>query len=150
LDVALIANGHGGRREDAGSGGKRQGAGRPKGAPDAILAPAHVVPTAQKWEFAEYALQHAKSAIDTLAHLMDHAESETARIMAADKILDRSLGKAPQHIDITALRHTDIVYQSERELRAEIRKALEEEGVPGALMDLTVEPVEPEDGETNG
>jgi hypothetical protein len=55
------------------------------------------------------------------------------------------MGKAPAHIDITALRHTDIVYQSAEELRAEIRRAIEEEGVPRALMDLTVEPVEESD-----
>jgi hypothetical protein len=33
------------------------------------------------------------------------------------------------------------VYRSAEELRAEIRRAIEEEGVPRALMDLTVEPV---------
>ena len=49
------------------------------------------------------------------------------------------MGKAPAHIDITAMRHTDIVYQSAEELRAEFRKALEAEGVPRALLDLTVE-----------
>ena len=42
------------------------------------------------------------------------------------------MGKAPAHIDITAMRHTDIVYQSAEELRAEFRKALEAEGVPRA------------------
>jgi hypothetical protein len=68
-----------------------------------------------------------------------------ARVTAADKVLDRAMGKAPAHIDITALRHTDIVYQSAEELRAEIRRAIEEEGVPRALMDLTVEPVEESD-----
>jgi hypothetical protein len=51
------------------------------------------------------------------------------------------MGRAPQHIDISAKRHTDIVYRSAEELRAEIRRAIEEEGVPRALMDLTVEPV---------
>jgi hypothetical protein len=35
------------------------------------------------------------------------------------------VGKAPAHIDITAMHHTDIVYQSAEELRAELRKAIE-------------------------
>ena len=127
----------------ANSGGAREGAGRPPGAGDTTLSAARILSPGQKWGFAEYALQHAYRTIDTLVHIMDHGESETARIMAADKILDRSFGKAPAHIDITALRHTDIVYRSAEELRAELRKAIIEEGVPEALLDLTVEP-EPE------
>ena len=39
------------------------------------------------------------------------------------------------------MHHTDIVYQSAEELRAELRKAIEASGVPKALMDLTVEEV---------
>ena len=58
--------------------------------------------------------------------------SEAVRLAAADKVIDRAMGKAPAHIDITAMRHTDIVYQSAEELRAEFRKALEAEGVPRA------------------
>ena len=65
--------------------------------------------------------------------------SEAVRLAAADKVIDRAMGKAPAHIDITAMRHTDIVYQSAEEPRAEFRKALEAEGVPRALLDPTVE-----------
>ena len=83
--------------------------------------------------------------LDVLVHIAKYGESESARVTAADKVLDRAMGKAPQHIDVPALRHTDIVYQSAEELRQELRKALEEEGVPRALMDLTVEPVEESD-----
>ncbi len=129
----------GGAREN--SGGKREGAGRPKGATDVTLSAARILSPSQKWEFAEYALQHAYRAIDTLVHIMDHGDSDAVRVAAADKILDRSLGKAPAHIDVTALRHTEIVYETAEELR----KALADEGVPQALMDLTVEPVEDED-----
>jgi hypothetical protein len=32
-----------------------------------------------------------------------NGESKTARILAADKVIDRAMGKAPQHIDVTAL-----------------------------------------------
>jgi hypothetical protein len=30
------------------------------------------------------------------------------RLAAMDKILDRTFGKAPQHIDIAAIKHTEI------------------------------------------
>jgi hypothetical protein len=40
-------------------------------------------------------------------------------------------GKAPTHIDVTALRHTEIVYHSAKE----IRQALADRGVPPALLD---------------
>ena len=97
--------------------------------------------TARKWAYAEKALQYAEEAIEGLVKLMRGAGAENVRLGAMKEILDRSLGKAPAHIDITALRHTDIVYQSAEELRAELRKAIIEEGVPEALLDLTVEPL---------
>jgi hypothetical protein len=53
-----------------------------------------------------------------------------ARIAAAGKILDRALGKAPPHVDVTAIRHTEIVYHS----AAEIRKALAAQGLPPSLL----------------
>jgi hypothetical protein len=62
---------------------------------------------------------------------MREGETEVARASAADKILDRALGKAPMDVDITALRHTEIVYHS----AAEIRQALAERGVPPVLLD---------------
>ena len=139
----------GGAREGAGappgSGGVREGAGRPPGTPNSTLAPARIIPTAEKWGFAEKALRHAEDMLDVLVHIAKYGESETARVSAADKVIDRAMGKALQHTDVTALRHTDIVYQSAEELRAEIRRAVEEEGVPRASMDLTVEPVEESD-----
>ena len=115
------------------SGGARAGAGHPKGVPggrsegahDNSLAPARVVPLAQKWEFAELALRHAEDMLNILVNLAKNAESEAVRAMAADKVIDRAVGKAPAHIDITAMHHTDIVYQSAEELRAELRKAIE-------------------------
>jgi hypothetical protein len=89
-------------------------------------------------------MQYAREALEGLVTLMRSAESETVKHAAMNSILDRAMGKAPQHIDVTALRHTDIVYQSAAELHQEFRRALEAEGVPRALMDLTVEPEEPE------
>jgi hypothetical protein len=124
-----------------GSGGAREGAGRPPGVGDTTLSAARILTPGQKWQFAEYPLQHAYEALDKLIHIMRHGESETAVIAAADKILDRALGKAPPHVDVTALRHTEIVYRSAEE----IRKALIERGAPAALLDLKVEPIEEDD-----
>jgi hypothetical protein len=67
-----------------------------------------------------------------LIEIMRSGQSESARVAAADKILDRALGKAPLHIDVTALRHTEIVYRSAEE----IRNALLGRGLPPALLDL--------------
>ena len=133
-----------------GLGGARAGAGRPKGgtendkgrqpgAEDKQLNPARIVPMAEKWNFAETALSHAYAMLAILVNLAHNAESEAVRMAAADKVLDRGMGKALQHFDIAAKRHVDIVYQSAEELREELRKALEGEGVPLALMNLTID-----------
>jgi hypothetical protein len=73
--------------------------------------------------------------LEILVDIAEHGQSESARVNAADKILDRALGKAPQHVDVSALRHTEIVYRSAEE----IRKALIDAGAPPVLLDLTVE-----------
>ena len=135
-----------------GHGGKRAGAGRPpllpaeakpermKGAAgDITLSPARLLSPGQKWAFAELALRHAEQMLAIMVDIAVNGTSEAVRLAAADKVIDRAMGKAPAHIDITAMRHTDIVYQSAEELRADFRKALEAEGVPRALLDLTVE-----------
>lgn len=44
------------------------------------------------------ARKYTKRAIETLAEIMEGAESEQARVMAADKLLDRGWGKPPQAI----------------------------------------------------
>jgi hypothetical protein len=90
-----------------GSGGARAGAGRPPGVGDTELSAARILKPGQKWQFAEYALQHAYEALDGMIDLMRNAENEGVRLQAMDKILDRALGKAPQHTDATAIRHTE-------------------------------------------
>jgi hypothetical protein len=104
----------------ANSGGAREGAGRPLGVGDATLRPARLIPVEQKWAFADQALQHAEEAIECLVTLMRTAENENVRLGAVKEILNRGLGKAPQHVDITAMRHTEIVYQSAAQIRQEI------------------------------
>ena len=70
--------------------------------------------------------------LDVLVEVAEDVEAPAAaRVSAAAKILDRALGK-PKHIDVSALRHTEIVYRS----AAEIRQELINEGVPEVLLDL--------------
>jgi hypothetical protein len=62
-----------------GTGGKREGAGRPPnvlpstGTPQQI-SPAKILTPGQKWQLAEYALQHAYEALDKLIHVMRHGQ----------------------------------------------------------------------------
>ena len=74
--------------------------------------------------------------LDVLVEVAEDVEAPAAaRVSAAGKILDRALGKAPQHGDVSALRHTEIVYRS----AAEIRQELINEGAPEVLLDCSSE-----------
>ena len=123
-----------GQKGRSGSGGKRKGAGRPKGAVDAQprfrIAKSLSV---QKWEFAKYAQQYADLKCSPFwsrsRRMLKRREQHVSRLQA--KVLDRALGKA-KHIDVSALRHTEIVHRS----AAEIRQELINEGVPEVLLDL--------------
>jgi hypothetical protein len=120
-----------GQKGRSGSGGKRKGAGRPKGAVDARprfrIAKSLAVP---QWEFAKSAQQYASEMLDVLVEIAADVEAPgAARVSAAAKVLDRALGKA-KHIDVSALRHTEIVYRS----AAEIRQELINRGVPEVLL----------------
>lgn len=70
-------------------GGKAKGSpktgGRQKGTPNKATA-----------EVKAAAMKYAPSAIKTLADLMVNAESEQARVSAANAILDRAVGKPKQ------------------------------------------------------
>ncbi len=123
-------NGNDDKRD--GRGGKREGAGRPKTAVD--LRPreryAEKPSATQKNEFAAHAMSYAYEVLDHLLDIVRHSDNDSARVSAGCKILDRAMGKAPLHIDFTALHHTEIVYRSVDE----IRKALIERGVPPVLL----------------
>lgn len=124
-----------GQKGRSGSGGKRAGAGRPKGAVDA--QPRFRIAKSlslQRWEFAKYALPYVDKMLDVLVEVANNAEApEAARVKAAAKILDIALGKAPQHGDVSAVHHTEIVYRS----AAEIRQELINRGVPVDLLDYS-------------
>lgn len=68
-----------------GHGGKREGAGRPKGAT-----------TEAKKALRDLCREHVEEAVSELVRLAKHAESEPARVSAIKEILDRGYGKAPQ------------------------------------------------------
>ena len=118
----------------AGNGDEQRGPGRPHGAKDSKQR-AKVVPSDRplnllRWQFAEYAVQHAYEALNGMIDLMRNAESEAVRLNAMDKILDRALGKAPLHIDVTAL---PTPKSSTAQLKRYATRCL---GLPPALLDL--------------
>lgn len=113
-------------------GGERIGAGRPKGARDKAPRLSHDRATPdQKLSFTETALDYAFEALETLVNVMRTSDNDAARVSAAGRILDRALGKAPEHVDVAAIKHTEIVYRS----AAEIRQELLARGMPPALLD---------------
>jgi predicted ArsR family transcriptional regulator len=72
-------------------GGKRSGAGRPKGAVNKVTA-----------DIREAAQEYSAQALQVLVQVATAGESEAARVSAANAILDRAHGKPGQQIDIDA------------------------------------------------
>jgi len=70
-------------------GGKRTGAGRKPGAVSKA-----------KRELADMAKDRAERALQVLADIMERGESESARVSAANAILDRGYGKPSQAMQI--------------------------------------------------
>ncbi len=71
-----------------GRGGRRPGAGRPKGRKDA-----------KTLEIEAAAKVYADDALKALAHVAMHGESEPARVSASVALLDRGYGKARQAVE---------------------------------------------------
>jgi len=69
-------------------GGRRPGAGRPRGSKN----------RANK-ELRDLARTYTKDALDTLAHIAQKGESESARVQASVALLDRAWGKPRQSIE---------------------------------------------------
>jgi len=75
-------------------GGKREGAGRPKGAKDKLTRE-----TSQ--ELSKLARCYTERALNTLVNVMEDVEATpTARVAAANAILDRAHGKPMQPVDV--------------------------------------------------
>lgn len=72
-------------------GGKRAGAGRPKGAVAKATA-----------DIREAAQQYSEQALQVLVNVATAGESEAARVAAANAILDRAHGKPKQSVDVDA------------------------------------------------
>jgi hypothetical protein len=75
-------------------GGKRAGAGRPKGAVDRAT-------TEQKATLEELARSHTETAINVLVQVAQASESDAARVSAASVILDRGYGRPRQGVEHT-------------------------------------------------
>lgn len=73
-------------------GGKRPGAGRPKGRKDKATI-------AQLATLGDLAKNHTATALSALVDIAEKGESEASRVAAANSILDRIYGKPKQAIE---------------------------------------------------
>jgi hypothetical protein len=96
-------------------GGKRPGAGRPKGSKD-------VATREQGGTLAELARSHTKTALDTLVKVAKSGDSEAARVTAATALLDRGYGRPTQSHEHSGPNGGPIEYQnlSDEEIAARI------------------------------
>lgn len=76
-----------------GRGGKRPGAGRPKGSRNQLT-------TERKATLREMAMDHVPAALLALVEVAEKG-SDAARVSAANSILDRAFGKAPQAVELS-------------------------------------------------
>jgi hypothetical protein len=74
-------------------GGKRPGAGRPKGSRDAATVE-------QKATLEELARSHTETALNVLVSVAEGSESDSARVSAATALLDRGYGKPRQSLEV--------------------------------------------------
>lgn len=73
----------------AAKGGRRPGAGRPKGSRNKVAN-----------DLREAAQKYTAEALETLAHVMKTSESDASRVAAATALLDRGHGRPAQKQDI--------------------------------------------------
>jgi len=73
-------------------GGKREGAGRPMGSRSAATKE-------QQATIAELAKEHTPQALSALVSVMNEGQSESARVSAANAVLDRAYGRPVQAIE---------------------------------------------------
>jgi hypothetical protein len=77
------------RNQMAQRGGKRSGAGRPQGRRNKATV-------AHKLTLEELARSHTEAALNVLVEIAQQGQSEAARVLAANAILDRGYGKPRQ------------------------------------------------------
>ena len=79
------------------AGGKRRGAGRPKGSRALTL----LAPTGERMAFYEAARQYDKEALRLIASVMMDAKQPTSlRLAAANDLLDRAYGRPPIAVQV--------------------------------------------------
>lgn len=83
-------------------GGARPGAGRPKGA-------ANRATKAVKATIGDLARSHANDAIATLVEIARNGQSDSARVAAANALLDRGYGRPAQCMELTGKDGKDLV-----------------------------------------
>ena len=77
------------------AGGKRSGAGRPKGSRALTL----LAPTGERMAFYETARRYDQEALRVIASvMMDEKQPASLRLAAANDLLDRGYGKPPQAV----------------------------------------------------
>jgi hypothetical protein len=81
------------------------------------------------------ASEYTLEALEVMVRLMRKSKQDSIRLAAANCILDRAVGRAPMQIDVGALRHDEIVYQSAEEIRAELQRR----GVPLLLIEHSID-----------
>jgi hypothetical protein len=82
-------------------GGKREGAGRKKGSRDVRprSSPVIIAAAQEKRELREAAREFTDDALKTLAEICKEGQSESARVAAANCLLDRGYGKPTQQVE---------------------------------------------------
>jgi hypothetical protein len=119
-------------------GGARPGAGRPKGFREMSSHHARMM-------VSNYAKEHTKEAVDVLRAIMKGGRNESARVAAANSILDRGWGKPAQAVEVTAsgsialeVQHAVTIEQLSAEERALLRQLLESRLAAKALPVIDV------------
>jgi hypothetical protein len=82
-------------------GGKREGSGRKKGSRDVRprSSPVIIAAAQEKRELREAAREFTDDALKTLAEICKEGQSESARVAAANCLLDRGYGKPTQQVE---------------------------------------------------
>jgi hypothetical protein len=92
------------------AGGKRRGAGRPKGSRALTL----IAPTGERMSFYEAARQHEQKALQVIVSVfMDEKQPASLRLAAANDLLDRAYGRPPVavQVDATEAAITKIIHE---------------------------------------
>lgn len=75
---------------------KKGQSGNPKGRPKSVAA------------VRELAREHTETAIDTLVNICMHGQNESARVAAANSLLDRGHGRPAQQLDVEVKRTVSV------------------------------------------